>query len=391
MMDGYGFPQPPVINETTIVNEGGGGLSLSPVTTGQLPLPSSLLTKWRRAVAYVNIPIGVGFNHIYPGGFEGFITTGQAQLLTLGDSTFHVKSASNSIGLVDYIRRNLSADMPTAEGIVWCCNNGEPRFTHGAYSLVTGGGWGNSYLLATDTGSDFTFSPGYAFDTINVYWGQTDSADYGSVSVGVDGSNLGSLNGAGSAYSWQKSTFTVAKGTHTLHISAPPAGKKFALFGVECFDSTKPAMRVIMGGVDGVGAGQFTGLAPAGWEAVNAFDLIKPDLSIIMLAKNNPGGFSTIQTSLQPIVTRAKLYGDVVLATAYPSIGIDVTLQRGVANGIIALGAANNCGVVDLFNAYSGGSGAAELENWFFGDSVHFTDVGTHDVARRMTTAIQGR
>lgn len=260
-------------------------------------------------------------------------------------------------------------------GTGWVYTAASTRQTMGGTSFqnstTTKSGTTNSLAL------DFTAR---AFDTIETYAYKGAQ----SYSVSIDGgASLGTISLAGAGY--QKTVTSCTLATHTVEIDRVTGTIDFAA----CFayNSAVPEVLVINAGIGGGRADSGGSIATA-WTGVNSsgpFDwdrtasgasqtwgLIAPDLTVLGLSINdgvaatNPVAYAT---SIQTLITAAKLYGDVILYNEPPSdpAAIPLATQQVYWNAMKALAQANNVICVDFPARW--GSRAEVLAGYF--DQYH--------------------
>jgi lysophospholipase L1-like esterase len=181
----------------------------------------------------------------------------------------------------------------------------------------------------------------------------------------------------------------VAKGVHTINLVCSNNGN-IDLVAVEAYDSTTPAIDLFQAGQNGAKAADIAGAASA-WSPLNALGAFAPDMSVICLTindSNNATALSSYTTSLQAIITKAKLSGDVLLMVGVPSGTTAAT--DGTLDGYIAvcrsLATLNNVGLLDLTVRWT--SYAAANPAWPYFDTAHPGPSGYADVAKAVLAAI---
>jgi lysophospholipase L1-like esterase len=224
----------------------------------------------------------------------------------------------------------------------------DPRVTYGAgwtqyfNSFCLGGGFMES-SNSTDT---LTFSPGFLYNTIEVYY--VINPGNGSITINNGGSALGTINTAGTA-AVGKATYTVSLGNNPVNIQATSSTVTY-IAGVLCYNTNTPGVLFINGGMGNATTADMLG---TGWGAEGSIATLSPDLSIINLMINdcNNGSISsgTYQSNLSTLVTYCQNYGNVMLVTPVPA-GATTYLSNASAflAATKAVAASDNTALVDV-------------------------------------------
>ena len=111
-------------------------------------------------------------------------------------------------------------------------------------------------MLATTNTNAFTYTPNMPTDTIQVFYIQ--NTGFGSFTTNVDGSPVTTTNAAGSANILGVTT-TSSLGFHTYGVQLTGGGSTtVTIGGFLAYDSTKPAIHVFNGGMDGFSSADFS-------------------------------------------------------------------------------------------------------------------------------------
>lgn len=264
------------------------------------------------------------------------------------------------------------------------------------------GGIGGT-MATTTTTNPGTFTPSIPVDRVIVFYKQGENfVATATASVTVDGgASLATLNG-GSTPGYTRSP-AINLGTLASHaISVTPAGgAPFYLAGMIAWDSTKPSIDIANLGVSGV---------KASWQATNARlnwintstvpGALRPDLTVINIGSNDmiasgPTDITAFTASVQAVITRAKLSGDVILV--FPAIGRDagsasqavlVTDEQRAPfrDALVSLAVLSDCVFVDEQMLF-GGRDAAQTAG-VFADGLHENYWSTITRANNLATLL---
>lgn len=352
--------------------------------------------------------------NLYDSYFSDWITavyrsingTGVARIACVGDSTTEGVGATvlanvypeKLVGLLS------SGGYSACDGAIWAHSSWytDSRISEGSgWSFWDDQGWGGgtsgvvrAWTATTSTAGKLSFTFSHSIDSIRVFYARTTTS--GTFTVDVGGSSLGSAvtaNAGGNAAG--KTDFTCSAGTHTININPPTVGDVF-IMGVEAWLSTAHPILVTNAGS---GGSQTVNWALTGlpWRKLQVFDLYQPDLTVISLGINDAisgNSATTVETNLTSIVTKAQLYGDVILCSMIPSKASTPAGTSVLPNEILYLPKIVNvsndksCGLLDLFHAF-GESGDVANTNGYMSDSYHPNDSGYSLMASSVYSAIQ--
>lgn len=264
--------------------------------------------------------------------------TGSARVLWIGDSTTagngggtsgdHLQNGAYAGAFPQQLIPLLNATATTYNKSIFGDQTVTSYVPYPDYDtrVAFGAGWDNSGLslggakfVFTSGGgaSDLTFTPAGDIDTITVWWSRTGGNGTGSVSVD-GGASLGTI-GTCTCYV-TSSTFTVAKGPHTIHVHANNDGDLW-VNGIIAKDSTTPSVDFIQAARNGGTVAQFANTGTTD-QALVMLPLLQPDLTVVNLTINDSNGGTPLadyQTDLEAIVDAAKQSGDVLLMVGPPS------------------------------------------------------------------------
>lgn len=200
----------------------------------------------------------------------------------------------------------------------------DPRINYGAgwvahTNTSAGGLFPNN--PSTDT-SALSFTPGKAFDTIEIlYYRKTG---FSTFTVDIGGAVLagGTINSSG-ATAIQRATVSTgaAPAASTVNIKRSATGGDLIIFAVICYDSTNLCHNVWNAGWFGSTVGEWAD-ASLPLSPLNMIGFIAPHLTIINLGINDwvaGTALATFKANLALIIDAAAASGDVILCSGFPS------------------------------------------------------------------------
>lgn len=373
---------------TALVNpENGSDVSLSSPQSPVISTAISPLSKWRLALAKSRAGIA------------------PAKILMLGDST---TLGSGGTGISGYqagtravspavkLANQLSGfGLKTRSDSVFGSGNlgnygpnYDPRFVYDA-GWISGSATLNQHLngafRSATNGAVMTITPTKAWTHARVWYAR--SATQGAFKletsdtaapVAINGSGANALIAGGLVKSGAASltplviTKTTANATH--------------ICGVEFWDSAINDVRIVQCGGSGAKAGDFAASANP-WDGLNEITALAPDLTIINYGINDWNAATatvTFTTAMQSWITAAKVTGDVIVMTGYPTAAATTAL-------------ATQQTYVDILVAQAG-AGVVALDSWrrlgsyetagdFYADTLHPNGFGYTDAAMSMVGA----
>lgn len=259
------------------------------------------------------------------------------------------------------------------------------------------GGIGGEMVTTTGTGQG-VFTPTVPVDRCRVFFKQGESAQptaAATVTVDADATVRATLAGASSPAYVRSSVIDLGSlATHAIKLN-PAGGAPFYLAGVLAWNSTVPAVDIANIGVSGVKASWQTTTARLNW-----LGQLAPDLAIINLGSNDmlatgATDLAAFSASVQAIVAKVRLSGDVVLV--FPAVGrnpastaqavLATDAQRAPYRAALAgIAAANDCLFIDE-QALLGGRDKAQALGLFV-DSLHETGAATVLRAHNLASAL---
>lgn len=248
----------------------------------------------------------------------------------------------------------------------------------GTWTTQTGFGIQNESKLSTVAASTATVAFNGTGVSILVYKGPA----CGKFLVTVDGGAPVEFNSY-AASAVPCFAFTVSDleaGDHTLVITQNEEGKYTLLLGI-----------LPLKGTVGVRINACAKLgASTSWPGVNEnvytsmIDYWTPALTIIEYFTNdyfNQTALATYKASMQTLITRAKLYGDVLLLPVGVRDGTNTITQLQYINTLKDLAKENDIVLLDMWHRWGGTFNSADVTLDFVSDTVHPNDKGHRDIA----------
>ena len=239
-----------------------------------------------------------------------------------------------------YMQKILNSYAPTSYNSWFSDSNmlGFDNNNYGNYNthVTLGAGWGT--LLQTVGGYNIgcsgcstvlSFTPPYPFDTIVVFYGTDPGAGLGAaMPINVDGgANLGTINQTTTA-SATSSSFTTTRGNHTINITG--TGNNHTVSGILAYDSTQPAVDIIVVGQTGGTACTVVNTYPANmvvtFTASPNITYAEPFRGQITLAAAMPVQFQTTGTLPSPLVPATTYY---IISTGLSTTNFQVAATLG--------------------------------------------------------------
>lgn len=259
-------------------------------------------------------------------------------------------------------------------------------------ALFVGFGGSNYYHMAHNGTGSLTYTPRGTCDTIRIWFARLTTGQSYPVTInGVAQANL--VTAGSSAIAFQ--TYTVTKGTaNTVVIGSPVTDSGSAsasadgfILGIEAYVAGAPEFQIYNAGCNGSKSTDWSSTVNGNiWSSTKLIAAIAPDLTVIALGVNDIAqgvALATSQTSLQTIITQAKVSGDVLVVAPFPS-------QTGTNNNanmaafytmLKTLATTNNCAFIDTSDRL-GGWDAANAKGWEHDSVGHLHDGGFETVAQ---------
>jgi lysophospholipase L1-like esterase len=323
-------------------------------------------------------------------------TTSSARILCLGDSITEGSVGSTPQRLYNWparLRTALAADGragAVGEGLVFPSGITLASYDE-RWSLGTGwskvGGSIDGMFQSAPGGGTLSF-PVPSCDSITIYW--VRHTINGTWTYNVDGGASTGVNANGSI-GMSSTTFSVSAGTHTLNI-VPHATSGYAMIaGIEYHTTaSRNDVEVITGGGHlGYTSGNFT--SNGGFDCLETIDLIKPDLTIICLGRNDATGSvapATFKTNMAAKIDRCRVTNstDVMLLTAPPSSGGAYVNETQIRAALYALADEKDVCLVDLKKRF--GSSWYQSPYNMSGDDIHPNDAGSDQLAKTVAGVV---
>lgn len=318
--------------------------------------------------------------------------TGMGHILFAGDSTVSGYNSADSGNPGErynwsypaFVRKALAASfIPTCEGVVWLSSiegiltGSDPRLSLGDYANTVGGGVGNCLYSQHTSLGDFTFTPTYTYDTIEVYMlGNSNAGPH----VFQDSTDLGALTPSGT-FQTERQVFTCARRAGTIHVTQATSGGTFYLVGIAAYDSQTPAMRITNAGISGSPSATWAATGAA--SPLQSCRVANPDCTIYEEMINDASGPVSVPTWVSNATTiinyiLAPGTTDAVINSCIPSQSALVTQEALYTAAMIPLAQSLGIAYLDLFNHYSG-TGADEAALGWYSGTVHFNKLGYFD------------
>lgn len=338
-----------------IISGGGGGST----TTTAAPLGNTVtnltptnLPHWRKAIANVNASTGRGricfsgnstmggfgalagdgFTNNYPGGlvpkFAKYLNAHMNTPFNSNPVSFNSIVNDQNITIAGpYV----AYDQRVTFGANWDTNPGILGIA------------GNPFHYATGAVNDMTFKPnglgagtsGGVFDTIVVKYNRITGL--GTATINVDGgSSLGTLNAnVGGGFSIQTDTFTVPRGTHTIHLVGGNTGD-MQIESIQAYDSAIQSIDVFQMSWGGGGVANL--ILTGNTKGTLAFADMACDLHVMsntLIDSNNNTGLALYGTTLTTWATAMRAANaDVIFMVDTPSNSVNAT--NGTLDAYIA-------------------------------------------------------
>lgn len=355
-------------------------------TSGEFNLGSQQLIHWHKAIA--NVRNGGRGTLV----FAGDSTCAGAGAGSGGTTNYNGAYATNAIRRFATL---INSKIPVSDNSFF--NDQSVPVAYGTYDtrVTLGTGWGNlqssfggnMFHFATGAAGTLGFTPVGQIDTFTVYWLQLSGN--GSFTVNIDGAaSIGTITTGVGATIVRATTFTVAKGAHTINLVATNDAA-FYMLGVKAYDSTTPAIDIIQACSSGATVAAYVN-GNGAWNTVNVLPFLAPDLLDIGLTINDSNlgtALSSYTSGLQTLIGYGQLSGDVVLRAGPPSNTVAAT------NGTLALytgalgrlAVTNNSGFLDLTKRWRSYAYASPSFPYF--DTLHPGVLGYWDIGSAMADA----
>lgn len=311
-----------------------------------------------------------------------------ARMYFIGDSTTEGTGAGSfAANFVQVLKPLLNAVYPTTDGMIFglADDYADGRIAAGTgWTTTSLGTWGpasvgvstKNFSAPTSASGNLAITFPHSFDRIRIAYAKNTTL--GQFGVDVDGGSvLATVNTAG-ALGASKDTINCTAGTHTINLRPPTVGTVFPL-GIEAYSSTVPACLLGNGGTGGSTTSSWTNTS-APYAFLSVFDVHQPDLTVIMLGINDAVAAvsgATFEANLTTIVTKAQLYGDVLILSTVPSSdATQAGREVGYITNAVNVATAKNCGFYDvnaLFVNYATANAAGRMSDTFHPNAAGYS------------------
>jgi hypothetical protein len=384
------------------------GIDINQVNAGAYgtALSTTLVPKWRKALA--NTLLGAAPNKILIIGASDVVGRGSAG--ATGNSGYDgAKPGSFPVRIAKELAR---LGIPaTWDSFFGSCGL-DTGFVNYDTRIVLGVGWapialttsqslGAEYFRNTTTTNPLTFTPEGAWNTADVYYIQ--ASGYDTVQPAIGGVNKATFSMANATTALAKATVSSGStaAVQALTLARTGLGTEFRLIGVDCYDSAVPKARVLVSAKGGTVVNYWaTGSQSYNVSKTAVWDLLAPDLTIILLTPNDWNANSGLGTDLtsyltdmQTLITLAKRTGDVLLMvgspSATPGYGYATdAIQSSYNTALKSLAYSQSC----LFYSHYEKLGSYTAMNplGYYFDALHLSGAGQNDAARQIVNIIAG-
>lgn len=248
-----------------------------------------------------------------------------------------------------------------------------------------GGGWvrfgeslGGRMFLSQRPGDAMRFTPAGPVDRCTIYYGC--APHHGSFSVTNSNGALATVVDYPQHSALGQITVERDGASTDPFVITHDEGHDIVIAGIDCWDSTRPAVQVINLGIFGQSAWGML-YSDHAWGFRKAFPLLAPDLTIIQLGSNDQGSGVPIpdfHAALQTMIDLARASGDVILSWRHPAAGEDVADSEAFRQAHINIAIRNEVPLVDLTDLYV----SYEASKPLYYDNTHQTAAGSNLIAR---------
>lgn len=272
----------------------------------------------------------------------------------------------------------------------------DPRIAgFSGWFLATQEGLGGKHWRNTATGGDLPFVPEQTWDSVDIYC--YCAGGYGEVTVDVGGAVLKTIATANATAGTYKFTAGPADGltlaAQTLHLKKSATAGEVRVVGVECYNSTKPSVRVRVLGRVGWRSTEWAANVN-GWDAGKQLPLVAGDVNIIDLGINDWLQYAVGATDETTFATNMNFIRSQILTTnanaafvllSPPNSSTGSAAQANqdkISAAIAALKKSWGCRLVDVPAVW--GNYAAANALGLMADQNHPTGGGYVDIANRL-------
>jgi len=329
--------------------------------------------------------------------------TGRLRIGWIGDSTMNGEGAgtggsNNTTAAIqasiptDVAKQLVSSGITTTYDSVFgdgtLGNLGNSQLTYGAgWAVASPPSLGGQMLSnATTTATALAFTPASQITTCDVYYVDVAATD----TFTIDLSGAGTITTTtGGTLAILKKTISAASGSYTLNVKLTAVGTRFWINGIDCYNTTTRQISMWNFGIVGATTGNFTTTGSA-WSSLTALGLYAPDLTVIDLGINDETAsesYATFYSTMQTIITQAKISGDVILVMHHDVNGHTAAQEAVTLSALQALSVANNIPLVSFYQRM--GTWAVSNANGEQFDALHCNAVGYNDESRMISWILQ--
>lgn len=281
--------------------------------------------------------------------------------------------------------RTLDADVDYVLNAFIGNNGSGASITSYRDDIAVGSGWsavsnslGGGYWDNSTTLDALSWTPGFAFDKIKVYW--LRSTGYATVDVEVDGVSATTFSTAGASGFQSTEIDATGDATSVISIKRTGVGANARIALIEAWDSAASIVKVWNCGVSGARASTIN-LTTNPWSYRNALVAAAPDAVIVDIGTNDTASVTpaAFKADLQGFIDAVKPIADIVLRrfVSRNPASVDYETQLAIADAVVELAELNDLPWVnmwDLFGTYD------ETSAKYF-DSTHLLAIGYDEEA----------
>jgi lysophospholipase L1-like esterase len=322
--------------------------------------------------------------------------TGNARIIFSGDSTTRGYNAAIAGGaifaqayptvLAPLLEAARGLDCRADQGFIGSGNMGPYAWGDSRISTtmthLTGGVGGFFRGLAV---SSITFTPGYSWDTVDIYYVRTSTIGF-SYQIGAGGVVFPTVSGLPQPAPAMISV-SKAPGSETLTL-AWSAGD-FRLAGVHFYNAADRLVQFFNAGVAGAQISNIT-TSTAGTGGLSWIPFWNGDLAIMDFGLNDffvSKPIATFKSEFQTAINAFRASGcDVILKTPVPTSIAGTPPQTDYIQAVRDLAAANRAPLIDGYAAW--GSWAAANALGYYSDATHPSALGYANIASLVSAAL---
>ncbi len=239
------------------------------------------------------------------------------------------------------------------------------------------------------TTGKYALTPVIAFDKFEIVC--FGSSGNGVLAVSIDGGStvLGTIDCNKTTTQMFSTTFTVAKGNHTISVYYSSGTGPAFMQSIIPYDSTKSVIQILLGGSSGSVSSNWSQSASVYQPSSSGVSILAPHLTIYAIGTNDKtAGTATSATkaNIQTFANKVLQSSDLVLCC--PTMRSTDTTQQiaDMRTMFKELGSGNSCLVIDDSARFGTYAASSALGFWL--DSVHETKAGYADLALSRVEAL---